>query len=120
MAHKVMVVDDEPATLKLLESILSSNGYEVVSATNGLDALVGIQNEHPELVVLDVMIPEVNGYDVCFQLRFNSEFKKIPIILLTKRDQEIDDRIGERVNIAYVPKPINSEKLLQKIQDLLS
>ena len=119
MAYKIMVVDDEPATLKLLESIVHSNGYEVISATNGLDALVDIQSENPDLVVLDVMMPEVNGYDVCYQLRFNSKYEKIPIILLTKRDQEINDKIGERVNIGYVPKPIDSKLLIEKIKSLL-
>lgn len=120
MAHKILVVDDEPATVKLVESLLTSKGYEVSTAKNGLDALVEIQKEAPDLVVLDVMMPEVNGYDVCYQLRFNQEFEQIPIVLLTKRDQEIDDKIGHRVNIEYVPKPIDSDLLLETIQNFLS
>ncbi len=115
-----MIVDDEPATLKLLQSILSSEDYEVVSATNGLDALVEIQHQHPDLVVLDIMMPEINGYDVCFQLRFNEKYEQIPIILLTKREQEIDDKISQRINIEYVPKPIDTSLLLDKIKFLLA
>jgi len=120
MGKKILVVDDEPATLKLVESLLSANDYDVTSATDGLEALVEIQKEEPDLVVLDVMMPEINGYDVCYQLRFNQQYEKIPIILLTKRKQEIDDEIGKRVNITYVPKPIDTKLLFEKIEALLS
>ena len=120
MSGKILVVDDEPATLKLIESLLNSKGFEVDSAKDGLDALVKIQKSEPDLVILDVEMPEINGYDVCYQLRFNAQYEKIPIILLTKRNQEIDDKIGERVNICYVPKPIDTELLFERIEALLS
>lgn len=120
MPKKIMIVDDEPATLKLLESILASEEYEVISATNGLDALVEIQHQNPDLVVLDIMMPEINGYDVCYQLRFNEKYEQIPIVLLTKREQEIDDTISQRVNIEYAPKPIDTNLLLEKIRFLLA
>lgn len=120
MSQKILVVDDEPATLKLVESLLKSKNYEVSCASDGLEALVEIQKNEPDLVVLDVMMPEINGYDVCYQLRFNKQYEQIPIILLTKRNQEIDDQIGKRVNIEYVPKPIDSDLLFAKIEALLS
>ena len=119
MSKKILVVDDEPATLKLIESLLNSKGYETTLAKDGLESLVSIQKEEPDLVVLDVEMPEINGYDVCYQLRFNAQYEKLPIILLTKRDQEIDEKIGKRVNIAYVPKPINSDLLFETIESLL-
>ena len=119
MAEKILVVDDEQGSLRLVESIVRSGGYTVFTAFDGLDALVKIKNEKPDLVVLDVMMPEINGYDVCFQLRFNKDFEKIPIILLTVRDREIDENIGVRTNIDYIHKPVNPKLLLEKIQSLL-
>lgn len=119
MAQKILVVDDEPATLKLVVGLLSAENYDVVQAVDGLEALRMIQAESPDLVVLDVMMPEINGYDVCYQLHFNKEYETIPVILLTKRDKEIDSRIGQRANIDYVPKPIDSNLLLLKVSELL-
>lgn len=119
MPHKILVVDDEPATLKLVSGLLEAENYEVVQASDGLEALQVIQREAPDLVVLDVMMPEINGYDVCYQLHFNKEYHTIPVILLTKREKEIDSRIGERANIDYIPKPIDSTLLLLKVSDLL-
>jgi DNA-binding response OmpR family regulator len=90
-----------------------------MTANDGLEALAKIKSGNPDLVILDIMIPEINGYDVCYQLRFNDEFEKLPIILLTKREQELDDQIGKRVNIEYLPKPLNANLLLSTIRDLL-
>ena len=98
MPEKILIVDDDPTSIKLVESILVKSNYETISAVDGLDALVKIKSENPDLVVLDIMMPEINGYDVCFQLRFNDEFKKLPIILLTKRERELDDKISQKVN----------------------
>lgn len=119
MAKKILVVDDDPGTLKLVSSLLRSKGFDVLSAADGLDAMVKIQKDNPDLVVLDVMLPEINGYDICFQLRFNKDFEKVPILLLTKREQEIDEMIGQRVNIEYMAKPIDRELFFKKIQQLL-
>jgi len=117
---KILIVDDDPASIKLVNGILMNNGFETVSAVDGLDALVKIKNDKPDLVVLDIMMPEINGYDVCYQLRFNNEFEKLPILLLTKREQELDARITERVNMEYVPKPLDTADFLRKINKLLS
>lgn len=120
MSTKILVVDDDPATVKLVSSVLVSHGYQTLAAVDGLDALAKIKQEKPDLVVLDVMMPEINGYDVCYQLRFNKEFKKIPIVLLTSRPQELDQKIGMKVDIEYIPKPLNSKLLLKTIEHLLS
>lgn len=120
MSKKILVVDDDPVVTKLVVTLLTSAGYEVFSAVDGLDALVQIKNEDPDLVVLDIIMPEFNGYDVCYQLRFNDEFKKIPIVLLTETDKAFDEKIEDRTNIQYVPKPVNSNDLLEKVKSLLS
>ena len=119
MPKKILVVDDDPTTNQMVCSLLAQKGYDICSAEDGLDALVKIKNERPHLVVLDVMMPEIDGYDVCYQLRFNAQFDKIPIVLLTDREQELDDRIGQRVRIAYAPKPVDSRVLFEKIEALL-
>lgn len=118
---KILLVDDDPVTLALLEGVLRQSGYDdVVTAIDGLDALIKIQRERPDLVVLDVMMPEINGYDVCFQLRFNKDFVHTPILLTTAREQELDPAIGERVNIDYIRKPVDRDVFLRKVRDLLT
>ena len=117
---KILVVDDDPATVKLVKEILLKNNYGVISAVDGLEALVKIKTEHPDLIVLDIVMPEINGYDVCYQLRFNDEFEKLPIILLTKREKELNEEISEKVNIEYIPKPLDTSLLLTKIKSLLA
>ena len=120
MPKKILVVDDDPVSAHLIASTLKSQGFEVASASDGLDALVKIKQESPDLIVLDVVMPEINGYDVCYQLRFNKEFEKIPIILLTERDQELHENIGRSVNIAYAPKPVDIQHFLAQVHNLLS
>lgn len=116
---KILVVDDDAGARLLVEKILRSQQYDVIFAEDGLEALVKIKQERPDLVVLDVMMPEINGYDVCYQLRFNKDFERLPIILLTVRDQELDSMISDRVNIEYIPKPLNSVHLVKKVEELL-
>ena len=116
---KILIVDDDPSTVKLIEGLLVKNGYETISAADGLDALVRIKTENPDLVVLDIMMPEINGYDVCYQLRFNDEFEKLPIILFTQREQELDEIITKKINIEYVPKPLNTNLFLSTLKGLL-
>ncbi len=120
MVKKILVVDDDPVVVHLVESILKSNGYEVDTAADGLDALVKIKKEPPDIVVLDIIMPEINGYDVCCELRFNKEFMQIPIVILTETEQEIEDSIGKRVNIEYLKKPVVAHLLLEKIKYLIS
>ncbi len=120
MSKRILIVDDDPVVLHLVESMLKANGYEVDKAADGLDALVKIKQEPPDIVILDIIMPEINGYDVCCELRFNKEFMQIPILILTETEQEIEDSIGKRVNIEYLKKPVVVNLLLDKIKYLLS
>ena len=119
MPPKILVVDDDPIVIRMVKSFLATHGFEIVWAADGLDALIKIKKEKPQLVILDIMMPEVNGYDVCYQLRFNPDFEKIPIIILTVREKEIDDLISKRSNIDYVQKPVDLQLLLTKVQSYL-
>ena len=120
MSKRILIVDDDPVVLHLVESMLKANGYEVDKAADGLDALVKIKQEPPDIVILDIIMLEINGYDVCCELRFNKEFMQIPILILTETEQEIEDSIGKRVNIEYLKKPVVANLLLDKIKYLLS
>jgi DNA-binding response OmpR family regulator len=116
---QILVVDDDSAITTLLDSILSSNGYTVLVAHDGLDGMVQVRKNNPDLIILDIMMPEINGYDVCRDLKFDARFKHIPIIVLTSREQELDPKIGHFMGIDYMQKPIDSKLLLEKIQNAL-
>ena len=116
---KILVVDDDKAVITLLESLLSGQGYKVSAANDGLDAMVQVRNNIPDLIILDIMMPELNGYDVCSNLKFDERFKHIPIIVLTSREQELAPKISQLMGIGYMQKPIDSKILLEKIQNIL-
>lgn len=120
MAKKILIVEDDRVAARLAEELLSKSGYQVQTVYDGIDALVEIKKTKFDLIVLDVMLPEMNGYDVCYQLRFNDEFEKTPILLLTGRDSELTDGLGERSNISYIQKPINKEIFLKMVEEILS
>ena len=119
MAKKILVVDDDPTVTRLVSKLLADHGYAVNVAVNGQEALDMVKKEKPDLVVLDIVMPEVNGYDVCWELRFNKSYERIPIILLTETPKRIDDAVGKRTNIDYMRKPMDSKALLEKIVNLL-
>jgi len=116
---KILVVDDDKAVTVLLEGLLSGHGFAVSSAHDGLDGMVQVKKNLPDLIILDIMMPEINGYDVCSNLKFDEKLKHIPIIVLTSREQELDPRIGKLMGIDYMQKPIDSKILLEKIQHAL-
>jgi DNA-binding response OmpR family regulator len=117
---KVLVVDDDPTIIKLLEGVLGREGIDVLTAIDGLEALGQTQKHKPDLIILDIMMPEVNGYEVCSKLKFDEFYKSIPIIILTSRDRELDPRIGQMMGIDYMQKPVDSEALLKKVRGALS
>ena len=116
---KILVVDDDRAITTLLQGLLTSNGYEVIVAYDGLDGMVQVKKVIPDLIILDIMMPEINGYDVCRDLKFDAKYKHITIILLTSRDRELDPRIGQLMGIDYMHKPIDSKLLLEKVQKVI-
>jgi len=116
---KILVVDDDVSLTGLLDGLLSGQGHTVLVANDGLEAMVQVRKNVPDLIILDIMMPEINGYDVCRDLKFDARFKNIPIIVLTCRDQELDPRIGQLMGIDYMHKPLDSKLLLEKIQKVL-
>lgn len=123
MAQKILIVDDEPHIRLLLEQTLEEledEGVELLTASNGEEALAIIQDEKPELVFLDVMMPKMNGYDVCKAVKNNVELQDIYIVMLTAKGQEIDRQKGDVVGAnVYMTKPFDPDEILEKSQAVL-
>jgi len=120
MTHKILVVDDDPVIVKLLENRLTEKGYKVVSALEAADGLQMAINDSPDLIVLDVMMPIINGYNFCHLLKSEEGKKEIPIIFLTSRNSKEDIQIGHKMGAdAYLTKPVDMGVLIAKINELL-
>jgi len=117
---KILVVDDEPDILRTMKMTLEMEDFEVIEATDGMQALDKARKECPDLVILDIMLPKIDGYKVCHMLKFDKKYKHIPIIILTAKAQEKDKKLAEQsgANI-YLTKPFSSDKLMQEINRLL-
>jgi two-component system, sensor histidine kinase and response regulator len=117
----ILIVDDTPDNLRFLSAMLLQKGYEVRSVTNGKTALMGIQAQPPDLILLDVFMPEMNGYEVCQQLKQNPTTQSIPIIFLSVLDETLDKvkafEIGAR---DYITKPFQEEEVLARIENQLT
>lgn len=118
--QKILLVDDDPNILKVLSMRLEKTGYEVDSISDGFMALEKIRKDRPDLIILDLMLPEIDGYKVCRMLKFDETYKNIPVIMLTGRTQEEDRKKGLQMGAdAYIVKPFESKNLLMKIEELL-
>ena len=117
---KILVVDDERDLVETLVFRLEALGYEVLTAYNGQEGLDKARTEKPDLILLDVMMPVMDGYQVCRMLKFDEEFKSIPIIMLTARGQDKDKKTGSDVGADdYVTKPFDSADLTARIKKFL-
>ena len=113
---RILVVDDEAAQREIIVYNLEAAGFEVMSADNGEDAVLMVQEEHPNVVVLDWMMPKLSGLEVCRQLRSNKETKEIPIILLSARSEDVDKVRGLEIGADdYVSKPFSVVELMARI-----
>ena len=118
MSSKIMVVDDEPDTVGLVTLVLESEGHEVMPAYNGKDALDMLNYAKPDLILLDIMMPDIDGWDVYRSIRENSETKDIPVVMLTAKAQSIDKMIGLHVIGAdgYITKPFGRRELVDGVK----
>jgi two-component system alkaline phosphatase synthesis response regulator PhoP len=117
---RILVVDDEVYIVHILEFSLNMEGYEVISATSGEEALQKIAVEPPDLVVLDIMMPGMGGYDVCRRLRADERTRAIPIIFLSAKDSPCDRDQGLELGAnAYITKPFGPRRLIEEIEGLL-
>ncbi|MCK4708614.1 MAG: response regulator, partial [Gammaproteobacteria bacterium] len=105
---------------KMAANILNDNGYEVVQARDGFDALGKLENENPDLIMLDLIMPGIDGYKVVDLLKKNKKYQNLPIILVTSKDSLMDKLKGKMSNTdAYITKPFKDEQLLKVIDQLL-
>ena len=120
MAKKIFIIEDELDFLSTLRERLEFEGFEVATAVDGEEALRKIPEEKPDLILLDIMLPEMNGYQVCRELKSNPETESIPVVVVTAKSQESDKFWAKETGADdYVTKPFEMEELLQKIQDNL-
>ena len=118
--EKVLVVDDEEHIVELLKFNLVNSGYKVITAYNGIEALEIANEELPDLVLLDLMIPGMDGLDVCKQIKRNKETSSISIIMLTARSEELDKIIGLELGADdYITKPFSVRELLARVKAVL-
>lgn len=116
--EKILIVDDEPAIIKLAQIYLNKEGYSTLSAGNGLDALKVIASELPDLLILDIMLPGIDGLEVCRQLRSDKNW--IPILMVTAKEDDIDKIVGLEIGADdYLTKPFNPKEMVARVKALL-
>jgi len=117
---KILIVDDERDMVEALTVRLEKNGYGVISAYDGLDGLEKAKRERPDLIILDLMLPKMDGYRVCALLKKDSRYSMIPIIIFTAKAQVSDRELGIELGAeAYITKPFDAQILLTKIKELI-
>lgn len=120
MGKKVLIADDEPNIVTSLEFLLRQKGYDVRVASAGDDALRAVAEFGPELVLLDVMMPRMSGYDVCQKIRENPDWHGVKIIMLSAKGRDVEVTKGMAVGAdAYVTKPFSTKDLVAQVRQLL-
>jgi len=117
---KVLIVDDEPDIVETIKFNLELENIECIEAYDGEEALLKAKKERPDLIILDIMLPKINGYKVARLLKFDESFKHIPVIMLTARAQKKDIELGEETGAdEYVTKPFEMDELVKMIRKYL-
>jgi DNA-binding response OmpR family regulator len=118
---KILIVDDEPDLVETIRFSLELEGYNVLVASNGEEGLNLARQEKPDLILLDLMLPKLDGYKVCRLLKFDERYKHIPILMLTAKTQEKDKILGKETGAnEYITKPFDMDELMAKIKSYLS
>ena len=117
---KILVVDDEIYIVHILDFSLGMEGYEVLTALDGEQALEKARAEKPDLIVLDIMMPKLDGYETCKRLKADPEVKDVPVILLSAKGRNVDQKVGFEVGADdYITKPFSPRKLVERINAIL-
>ena len=121
MANKILVVDDEPNIVLSLEFLMKQAGFQVRTASDGEAALAAVAAETPDLVLLDVMMPRKNGYEVCQAIRANPDWKAVRIIMLTAKGREVEREKGLALGADdYITKPFSTQEVVERVRELLA
>ena len=120
MAERILIVDAEPAILELLEYNLSQAGYEVVTAADGASAFAEVAGQPPDLILLDLMLPDISGTEICRRLKKDAATEDIPVMMITARSEEIDRVVGFELGADdYITKPFSPRELVLRVQAVL-
>jgi DNA-binding response OmpR family regulator len=118
---KILIVDDEADLVETVRFPLEMEGFNVLVSYNGEDGLGQARREKPDLILLDLMLPKLDGYKVCRLLKFDERYKNIPILMLTAKTQEKDKALGLETGAnEYITKPFDLEKLVEKVKEYLN
>jgi CheY-like chemotaxis protein len=117
---RILVIDDEQAVIEAVRLKLIGFEFELISAGDGSEGLHKAHAEKPDLIILDIMLPKIDGYRLCRMLKFDEKYKKIPVIVLTAKSEDSDMEQAKKMGAdAFLTKPFNGEDLKQTIQSLL-
>lgn len=121
MSKRILIVDDEMYIVNILDFTLAGEGYEVISANNGEDALRTLLKAEPDLVILDVMMPRIDGIEVCRAIKAREESAETPVILLSAKDRDADREAGIEAGAdLYLTKPFSPARLIEEIRNLMN
>jgi DNA-binding response OmpR family regulator len=121
MNEKILVIEDDPATSRLVDYALRHEGYQVITASNGLVGIRKVQEEKPDLIILDVMLPGMDGFEICHRLRSEPATAELPILMLSAKAQEIDRNTGVKVGADdYLAKPADPSEIVSRVGSLLA
>ena len=121
MAKRILIVEDEESLIYAISLRLKAAGFEVIAAYDGQQGLDKARAEKPDLIMLDIMLPKLDGYKVCRMLKFDEKYKSIPIIILTVKGEYEDKQLGFEVGAdAYITKPFDHDVLMAKINELIN
>ncbi len=120
MGKKILIVDDEPKNLKLMRDFLRVSGYETIEATNGKDGVKLAKNKKPDLILMDVIMPKMDGFSAAHAIKTDRATKEIPVVMLTSVDPKATKEFGKGVvTEGYITKPVDLRELLSVISKLL-
>lgn len=121
MPKKILIIEDDRSAARLAQYTIQQAGYDVIIAYDGYEGLEKTLNEHPDLVILDIMLPGLDGYEVCHRLRAEPETITLPILMISAKAREEDRNIGLKVGADdYLAKPVEPSVMLAKIAELLA
>ena len=116
----IMVVDDDAPILELIGDILKPGGYNIVKAQSGSEALEKLKKNKPDLILLDLMMPSMDGWDVCEKIKNNKKTENIPIIFVTAKNDPISRSMGSLASVEYITKPFDMNDMKKKVKSILN
>ncbi|MFN8253185.1 MAG: response regulator [Ferruginibacter sp.] len=119
-AHKILIVDDDPYILMSLEFLMRKNGYDVMIARNGTEALDLLNKQVPHLVLLDIMMPDVDGYEICRRIKKTEKLKSVKVVFMSAKTKEADIQKGYDLGASlYITKPFSTREMVKQVHELL-